>query len=102
MGELPELPSTPEIPRTPRMPRAPDVPQAPELELASFGGLIQLESQADALLAIERNRAVLDSSHATIMRLRRELSRVKRLRRLTDVPPPPDAPAPAPAPTPHR
>ncbi len=98
-GRLPEPPQTPETPRAPRAPRAPSPPQTPEIELESFGGLIQLASQEEALRAIDSQRAAYDRARVTYLRVRRELLRARRLGRAPESPAP-DAPAPSPAP--HR
>jgi hypothetical protein len=94
-GGLPEPPETPE---TPRAPRAPAPPQTPEIELESFGGLIQLASQEEALRTIDSQRAAYDSARINYLRARRDLLRARRLGRAPE--PAPEAPAPAPAP--HR
>jgi hypothetical protein len=96
-GRLPDLPRTPTPPTPPGAPRA---PQAPELELESFGGLIQLASQEEALQAIDQQRAAYDSLRSSILRARRDLARARRGGRLPEEAPP--APTPPPPPSPHR
>ena len=98
-GRPPEAPQAPDAPRAPRAPRAPDAPQTPEIELESFGGLIQLASQEEALRTIDAQRAAYDSARVIVQRVRRDLARARRLARSSESPPP-DAPAPPPAP--HR
>lgn len=71
----------PEAAPAPRAVRMGDpvwVPEAPQLELESFGGLIQLASQAEVLRAIEMQRVALDSARAEVLRSRREESRLRR------------------------
>jgi hypothetical protein len=101
-GKLPDVPSPPTAPSTPRAPRAPRTPrapQAPELQLESFGGLIQLASQEEALHAIDLQRAAYDSLRSSIRRARRELARARRMGRLPD---PDSAPDPTPPPSPRH
>lgn len=112
LGELPTLPGTPRAPRTPRpllgyraseRPSPGAAPQAPELELESFGGLIMLASQEETLRAIDVQRASLDSARATILRVRRDLARMRRADRSAPTRTPAEAPTPPPpTPAPHR
>ena len=108
LGDLAELrgvPGTPQAPRAPRAPRfsrgpsASEAPGVPELELESFGGLIQLASQEEVLRAIDRQRAVLDSARATLLRARRDETRAHRWVRTA--PAPARAPEAPTGPTPH-
>lgn len=115
LGELAELHGIPGVAQAPKAPHSPRAPRAgtpeaaalealgvPELDLESFGGLIQLASQEEVLLAIDRERAVLDSARAKLLRVRRDELRTRRAseRRAAPVPPA-DPPTPAPAPD-HR
>ncbi|HUK63986.1 MAG TPA: hypothetical protein VLV15_11650, partial [Dongiaceae bacterium] len=100
-GKPSDPPTPPSPPSTPRTPRSPRPPQAPELQLESFGGLIQLASQAEALHAIDMQRAEYDSLRSSIQRARRELARARRMGHTPDA----DAtaePAPPPPPPPHH
>jgi len=97
-GKLAEGSTPPAAPSAPRAPRA---PQAPELELESFGGLIQLASQEEALRAIDLQRAAYDSLRSSILRARREVARARRMGRLPDADSTPEPPPP-PAPPPHH
>ncbi len=108
LAELPGVPGVPGAPRAPHAPRAPrfsrgpsasEAPGVPELELESFGGLIQLASQEEVLRAIDRQRAVLDSARATLLRARGEATRAHRWVRTA--PAPARAPEAPNGPTPH-
>jgi hypothetical protein len=100
MGKPADGTTPPAPPSAASAPRAPRAPQAPELELESFGGLIQLASQEEALRAIDVQRAEYDSLRSSILRARRELARARRQGRLPDADSAPDAPTPPPAPQP--
>jgi hypothetical protein len=100
MGKPADGTTRPAPPSAASAPRAPRAPQAPELELESFGGLIQLASQEEALRAIDVQRAEYDSLRSSILRARRELARARRQGRLPDADSAPDAPTPPPAPQP--
>jgi hypothetical protein len=91
-------PAAPSAPRAPSGLRASRAPQAPELQLESFGGLIQLASQEEALRAIDVQRAEYDSLRSSIQRARREVARARRMGRLPDVDSAPDPPPPPPPP----
>jgi hypothetical protein len=101
LGEPGDLPGTPRAPRAPRAPRTAAALEAlgvPELEVESFGGLIQLASQEEVLRAIDRQRAMLDSTRAKLLRSRHsEEARMRRIeRRMAPPAPTPEAPPPAP------
>jgi hypothetical protein len=89
-------------PAPPSAPRAPSAPRVPELELESFGGLIQLASQEEALRTIDMQRASYDSLRSSIQRARRELARARKMGRLPDSDSAPPEPTPPPAPPPHH
>lgn len=115
LGELADLRGIPGVAQPPKAPRAPRAPRSgtpeaaalealgvPELDLESFGGLIQLASQEEVLLAIDRERAVLDSARAKLLRVRRDELRTRRASERRAAPAPPaNTPPPAPAPDHH-